>query len=812
MNRRLGLRYGAFAGVVATLVMVAGCGFHRQLGPPGFDAQSAASGAWSDPDTWQAGRRPQAGDRVLIAAEHEVVYDVAGPEVIRSIAVAGTLTFARDRDTELNVGVVAIYGAGQSIVPDDIGVGDAHAHHEPATGTGGALEVGTPAQPIPAPHTARIRLHYLPGMEEADAPALVCMPGGRMDFHGAPMSRTWVKLGRSAAAGDIRVTLADIPAGWRVGDEVVVTGSVRRYVAGGFRNDPTYVGSEQRTIVALDGDVLTLDAPFAVEHYGDGADRSEVADLSRTVIVESAAPDGIRGHTMYHRYGRGSISYARFAHLGKEGTLGRYPIHFHRLADSMRGSSVVGAAVVDSRNRWITIHGTEYMVVRDCVGFESVGHGFFLEDGTEVYNVLDRNLGIRAYAGRPLKNQVFFYDLNDGAAFWWANGRNTFTRNVSCENDHYGYRYESRTSSRLDSHRPVRTADGSHAVVDIRTLPIYRFQQNESHTEGLYSFSFTATDLLGGDGVPTRTPLDGPQQDIAHPHVLKDLTAWQTQYALHPELPAMWIENVAIDHADYGVYDPWFDRQVYRNVRIAYSNEPFNRGLDDFSKQHGSITVDGLSVESRRGDALPVIQISDDNLSGTAESHFRDVTVREVPGEPAYLPIRPLVNRGGGPRPSPTTPHGVPVYLHDFFGPGRGAKVVSTAAPDFGQDGLTYREVTGVTGDASRLADVENIAFPQLLTPVDDEPPATIVTWPTAGIPVARDNGDVTVTGTSTDNVGVRRVTVNGVAAEPVDDEFLQWTATLRNVAPGRLVITATSEDAAGNIEQTPHVVTVDVR
>jgi hypothetical protein len=30
-------------------------------------------------------------------------------------------------------------------------------------------------------------------------------------------------------------------------------------------------------------------------------------------------------------------------------------------------------------------------VVRDCVGYRSVGHGFFLEDGTEVYNVLDRN-------------------------------------------------------------------------------------------------------------------------------------------------------------------------------------------------------------------------------------------------------------------------------------------------------------------------------------------------------------------------------------------------------------------------------------
>ena len=63
----------------------------------------------------------------------------------------------------------------------------------------------------------------------------------------------------------------------------------------------------------------------------------------------------------------------------------------------MRGSAVVGASIVDSRNRWITIHGTQYMLVRDCVGYKSVGHGFFLENGTEVFNLLDRNLGVQAF-------------------------------------------------------------------------------------------------------------------------------------------------------------------------------------------------------------------------------------------------------------------------------------------------------------------------------------------------------------------------------------------------------------------------------
>ena len=108
--------------------------------------------------------------------------------------------------------------------------------------------------------------------------------------------------------------------------------------------------------------------------------------------------------------------------------LGRYSLHFHLVGDTMRGSSVIGASIWDSGNRWLTIHGTNYLVVRDCVGYQSIGHGFFLEDGTEVYNVLDRNLAVQAFTGKPLPKQVLPFDQNDGAGFWWANS----SRNTAC--------------------------------------------------------------------------------------------------------------------------------------------------------------------------------------------------------------------------------------------------------------------------------------------------------------------------------------------------------------------------------------------
>ncbi len=74
-------------------------------------------------------------------------------------------------------------------------------------------------------------------------------------------------------------------------------------------------------------------------------------------------------------------------------------------------------------------------MVRDCVGYDAVGHGYFLEDGTEVYNVFDRNLAVMGVRGKPLPQQVLPYDQNLGSGFWWANSLNTFTRNVAAECD-----------------------------------------------------------------------------------------------------------------------------------------------------------------------------------------------------------------------------------------------------------------------------------------------------------------------------------------------------------------------------------------
>jgi hypothetical protein len=769
---------------IVALASAVSPGLHAADKAPDFPAliRSAQDGPWSAPATWEGGKVPAAGARVQVRPGHTVTYDLKSDVVIRSIHVAGTLRFPRDQDTRLDVGLIKIQPGDD---PSEDGFDcEVHATEPPAGQPRPALEVGTPDQPIDAGHTALIRLAYVNGLDRQSCPAIVCC-GGRMDLHGAPLSRTWVKLGATARKGDAVVTLDEPVTGWKTGDRVFVTAT----------NYQTYKKStttEEHTMQGMVGTRLILDRPLEVEHVGEGVYRGEVANLSRNVIVESSDPQGERGHTMYHRSSAGSIGYAEFRRLGKRGVLGRYSLHYHLCGDTMRGSSVIGASIWDSGNRWLTIHGTNYLVVRDNVGYQSVGHGFFLEDGTEVYNVLDRNLAVGARRGRPLPKQALPFDANNGAGFWWSNSLNTFTRNVAADNGEYGFRFEATASRSFPLVLPVQQPDGSKKPVDIRTLPFVRFEDNETHSNsGHYGVNL-------GEGVSRVGP------DTRHPFIVRNLLVWNSHYGFRPEVPSLLVENLRLHGTVYGVYHPNYDNHVYRNVTInGDGSEPFNRGHDDASVQYGPLTVDGLTFEQTRGSksSIPLIQITDDNPGGKAVSHFRNLkVVRQDPRDP-----RPVVDTGGGNHVTPKTPRGVPVYLHDYFGPGRHAKVMATNAKDFGADGLGYHAEEPLTGHESRVSEVRDVEFPTLLDPVDDLPPTTVITH------VRRTGNTVIVRGTAADNGVVSKVVVNGEEARALSPNFAEWEVVLRNLKPGELKLSAHAEDAAGNVEKRPHVRRVGV-
>ncbi|MFO0959864.1 MAG: G8 domain-containing protein [Isosphaeraceae bacterium] len=534
-------------------------------------ADSAASGRWSDARTWVGGRIPHAGDRVRIAPGHVVVFDAVLEGPIRSLQVAGTLTFDPDRDAQLTAGLIRVQ-AGDD--PGESGFDCDMAGHRPSPELArAALEVGTADRPIAAGRRAVIRLAPVDGLDPETCPALVCC-GGRMEFHGAAVEPTWTKLAESAQAGGSAISLAEPVRGWGVGDRVLIT-ATRTPRPRGSGPAPLVAESSQtevRTILEVgdSGDRLKLDAPLAFAHEVRGELRGEVALLSRNVVVESADPSASRGHVMYHRDSAAAIEFAEFRHLGKVGRLGKYSLHFHRAGDTMRGTPILGASIWDSGNRWLTIHGTNGLVVRDCVGFGSVGHGFFLEDGTEVDNLLDRNLAVQARKGSPLPDQAMPFDANDGAGFWWGNCRNAFTRNVAADCDEYGFRYDMAATAGFDPAMPIRTADGVRLAVDVRTQPFLRFEGNEAHAQRRHGLN------LGGppeDGA--RPGVDGVGPDVRHPFAILGFKVWDSRWGLTPSAPCVLLDGCRIVDCDFGVWKPIYDRHAYRNVAIDATRWPY---------------------------------------------------------------------------------------------------------------------------------------------------------------------------------------------------------------------------------------------
>ena len=752
-------------------------------GPVTFNSRTAQNGNWSDPRTWEGGRQPQAGDFVQVRSGHVVTYDVNSNAALRMLHVAGTLVFSREKNTLMEAGLIKVE-PGETTTEDGFNCHDA-APALPAGATLPALEIGTADRPVPIGVTATIRLRFFAGTDPEALPAItVC--GGRWDIHGTPMNRTWLKLAKPAAAGDGQVTLEQPVGDWHAGDRVIITTGKAEGPGPGatFRKTggrPKPVGTEERVITGIEGAVLKLDQPLQRPHPCEGIMRCEVANLSRNVVVESAEPAGVRGHTMYHRGSSGGVSYAEFRHLGKEDVLGKYPVHFHLVRDTMRGSGVTGASIWDSRNRWVTIHGTDHLLVRDCVGYQSLGHGYFMEDATEQWNVFDRNLAVQAFTAVPLPKQILPYDPNDGAGFWWANGRNTFMRNVACENDRYGYHFQITKTPDFDPVLRLRAPDGKVVDRDVRTLPLLRFEDNESHGDGLFGFRF-------GDETPGAV-----HGDRGHPFIVRNLRAWKAHYVIRPNVQFFLLDGLRVQDAAFGIYHPDSDRHVYRAITFQnVTAEPINGGHDEKSLPYGDFTYDGLAFENCRLERDSLIQLTRIGPVPGLAAHFRGITISNSQSREGRM-----VDFGGGPRTN-RVDNAVSYFFHDLPAPGAVTRFASIKVPDLSKGGHN-RSIDGWTGGEVRAAVADSVAFPELLAPVDDLPPATLITS------IRTEGTRRIVRGISHDNGEIATVSVNGHAATIGTRHagVADWTITIEAPADHRYKAKAT--DRAGNVELTPH-------
>ena len=437
---------------------------------------------WSSKTTWGGGDPPvgcgdfvddrECVDSVVIPKGQVITLDVTPPRLYL-ILIQGTLIFDNSdaaNDLELRATYLIVHG--------------------------GALEIGTEDEPYKGKAAVTLFGHFgnveLPSF---GAKVLGCYKC-RLDLHGQPHERAWTRLAATASVGDTQLVLQESVASWPVGAWVVVsTTSFDR------------TENEVRTIasVSADGKTLQLNGdPLKFGHFRetvtvDGQDieyTAKVGLLTHNVVIQGdadshyCAPDDVAdtglplscnrfgGHTFLHSPGHESlearVSGVEFRNMGQAFRLGRYTLHYHMIGN-VRRSYVRGNSFHHNWNRGLAIHGSHYLRVTDNVGYHIFGHTYFIEDGIEHGNILDKNLGIRTMAASSLLNT----DMTP-AVFWVTNPDNIITNNVAVGSDNYGFWY-----------RPELEATGTST----HTPEVHPSEErmgvcfnNEAHSHGKYGF------------------------------------------------------------------------------------------------------------------------------------------------------------------------------------------------------------------------------------------------------------------------------------------------------------------------------------
>jgi cell migration-inducing and hyaluronan-binding protein len=373
---------------------------------------------------------PAAGDKVEIASGKEVILDVSPPQ-LNGLTINGKLTFADKSDLQLSTEWVMVHGE---------------------------LQIGTEARPFT--HKATITLtdnvkgEQLMGMGDRG----IMLSGGTLNLHG-DRTHSWTRLAATAEAGVSSIEVLDA-AQWRVGDEIVLAST---------DYDPRQ--AEKRRITAISGNKITLDRKLDYMHFGkitfDVDERGEVGLLTRNIKIQASADAETTffgGHIMAMVTSRMYVDGVELQRMGQNLELARYPIHWHLVGDAGKGQYIRNAAIHDTYNRCVTVHGTNDLQVENNVTYNNVGHCFFLEDGIEHGNRFVGNLAIqtKCHTSKPCdptdlapfgstsdllnfkttgqeSREILIPSDNTASSFWITNPDNTYVGNVAAGSDATGF-------------------------------------------------------------------------------------------------------------------------------------------------------------------------------------------------------------------------------------------------------------------------------------------------------------------------------------------------------------------------------------
>jgi len=498
-----GIRIVLFVALVAGMAFGLAGGAQAAMGPdvpPGRITHTASSsGDWFDPATWDGGSIPGDAAWVLIPPGVSIDYGLLGSARLQTVLVQGELQFSTTASSRMRV---------DTLIIDDTG----------------ALRIGSQPEPVRAGTTVEIVVLDNGDIDVAWDPELLSrglVARGQVRIHGAPKT-THIKAASDPMAGASVLELAAAPEGWQVGDVLVIAGT--RYAGWRWDNDigaVRWFGTEDevRTIGAINGSTVTLNAPLDFDHDSPRADlKTSVANYTRNVTIrsESGATSAVhhRGHVMFQHNDDVDVRYAAFHHLGRtdksiesfaldqlgailpdSNVRGRYAFHFHRsgIENPADPGIAVGNAVFGSPG-WGYVHHDSNAMLHDNASYDTFGAGFVAETGNEIGSWTN-NIAIRAEGNRAFNpkngNDPDTFDMaRTGDGFWFQGRMVRSVGNVAASVNH-GYVYLHRGSGMLSfpSQRfSMPEALGLARPVSPDDAPILNFQGNEAFasTVGVY--------------------------------------------------------------------------------------------------------------------------------------------------------------------------------------------------------------------------------------------------------------------------------------------------------------------------------------
>ena len=410
-----------------------------------------ADGRWSSPRTWQGGRVPEAGAKVLVPEGVEVTYDVVRRASIDWVRVDGTLTFATGRHTYLLTEFLGV-------TPE------------------GALNIGTETQPVQGRYSATIAIDTRRGpLNQSSDPLLL---GRGVILHGKTRifghnKVPYLTLAQDAESGDNFIDL-NLPTeqslGWRRGDILLVAGTDAELENNRLFGQGTTTPRQDRSNERFRDELVRITSlrtrgnrvrvffknvtnratsraninsllwnhgrPSGSTFEPDELD-VHVANLTRNVRFVSSryrVPNQERGHFMVMHNFDAQVHNAIFKNLGRsdkklivddpvskgnvDGTpglglnpRGRYSLHLHRVGErSIDGSkAILERNVVWNTPGWGIVHHDSHADLIENVVFDSVGAGIVAEDSNEL-GLWKGNLSVKS-TGEPDTN------LDDGRFF-----------------------------------------------------------------------------------------------------------------------------------------------------------------------------------------------------------------------------------------------------------------------------------------------------------------------------------------------------------------------------------------------------------